>query len=126
MSRLEDLLALPDVSEVTEEVHINEKLGTFTVKPLTEQQLQDYRVRCRKGKKDADIDGNKLNCLIIANHVVDPNLKDADFLSRAGCATAAEFINKKFKAGVTSKICNAILEASEIGDIAEEIEAAKN
>jgi len=124
MSRLQDLLLLPDVSEIKKDIYISKQLGSFVVEPLTEKQLQGYRIRSKK--KDNDIDVNKLNCLVIENHVIDPNLKDADFLEKAKCDTVADFINRKFTAGTTARIVNKIMEISDLSDIDKDIEEAKN
>jgi len=125
MSKLQNLLALPDVSDVQKEVFINEQLGAFIIKPVTERQLQTYRLRSRQGKSDT-IDANRLNCMVIENHVIDPDLRNADFLAEAKCDTASDFINRKFTAGITARIVNEIMEASDLTDVSEDMEKAKN
>jgi len=125
MSKLQNLLALPDVSDIQKEVFINEQLGAFIIKPVTEQQLQTYRLRSRQGKSDT-IDASRLNCMVIENHVVDPDLRNADFLAEAKCGTASDFINRKFTAGITARIVNEIMEASDLTDVSEDMEKAKN
>jgi len=129
MSRTQDFFSRPDVSEITEEVLINKRLGIFTIKPMSEPQFQGYRERCKlkKAKNETEIDHSKLNMLVITNHVIDPNFNDSELLSQAGCATASEFISRKFIIGDVADIAAKILEASGIdGDINEDIEEAKN
>jgi len=132
MSKLQDFLALPDVTDITEEIYINERLGTFTVKPLTEKQWTNYRNRCKGkiNKQGMDFDSGKFNLLIIAGQIVEPNFSDGDFLTKAGCSTASEFITKKFLAGEIADIAEKITKVSgfdpETNDINEDIEEAKN
>jgi len=132
MSRLQDLLALPDVSEFTEEVYVSKRLGTFTVRPMDEKQWSDYRNKSQGkiNKKGMDFDSSKFNMLIITGHVIEPNLADAKFLSDAKCATAGEFITRKFLAGEVQALSDAIVEISGFGaetnDINEEIKEIKN
>lgn len=129
MSRTQDFFSRPNVSEITEEVFINKRLGIFTVKPMTEPQLQGYKARCKtkKGKNETELDQSKLNMLVISNHVIDPNFSDAELLSHAGCTTAADFISRKFVVGDVADIAAKILEISGVDDdINEDIEEAKN
>ena len=125
---LENFLAMPDVSELREEVYINERIGRFVIKPMTEKQWGDYRKRCTKtNSKNVDIDYSKLNLLVISNQVVEPNFADAKFLADVGCTTAAEFISRKFRAGEVQDIADKIVRVSGFeADINEDVETAKN
>ena len=82
MSMLIDFLALPDVTDITEEVYINDRIGTFTVKPMTAEQHADYQKRCviklRKGERDFDT--VKFRLLVVTGQTVKPNFNDAEFL----------------------------------------------
>lgn len=129
MSRLEEFLALPNVTDVVEEIYVNKRLGTFKVKPMTNAQYNEYLARCR-GKytrEGVNFDNGKYNLLIVSNHVVDPDFSNADFLAKAGFSNPRDFINAKFKAGEIQDIAEKIAEISGIGgDIEEKIEEAKN
>jgi len=129
MSKLVDFLALPDVSDITKDVYINERLGTFKIRPMNGPQYSGYQNRCRgKLSKDGvDFDGGKFNMLIIAGQTVEPNFSNSDFLSKAGCANAADFISKKLLAGEISDIAAKIIKESGFdASINEAIEEAKN
>lgn len=129
MSRLQHLLTLPDNSDITEDIYINERLGTFTIKPMSPAQHSNYQKRCMgKTQKDGTaFDGSKFNLLVVVGQTVDPNLSDADFLSQANCVTAQEFVSKKFLAGEISAIASKIIDKSGFDrDINEDIEEAKN
>lgn len=131
MSRLDDFLALPNVADETAEIFINARLGKFIVKPMTVTQHKSYQDQCR-GKMNKDgvkFDGLKFNLLVVANHIIEPNLNDAEFLHRSGYPLARDFISAKFKPGEVVDIANKIIELSGFdldGDINEEIEEAKN
>lgn len=129
MGRLQDFVNLPDVSGITKEIYINERLGTFTVKPMTATQHTSYQNRC-KGKTTKDgtsFDGGKFNLLISAGQIIEPNFSDAEFLSQLGCATASDFMSRKFLAGEIADIAEKIILISGFGtDINEDIEEAKN
>jgi len=129
MSRLDDFLSLPNVTDVVEEVYINKRLGTFKIKPMTNAQYNEYLSRC-KGKytrEGVNFDNGKYNLLIVANHVIDPDFSNAEFLAKVGCQTARDFINAKLKAGEIQDIAEKIAEISGIGgDINEQVEEAKN
>jgi len=129
MSRLQDFLALPDVSGITKEIYINERLGIFTVKPMTEKQWEGYRNRCKGkiNKQGMVFDSGKFNLLIITGQTTDPNFSDVEFLAEAGCETAKDFISKKFLAGEIADIAEKIIDISGFdSDINEDIEKAKN
>jgi len=132
MSDLQDFLALPDVSDITKEIYINEQFGTFKVKPATEEQWSNYRNRCRSkiGKKGVDFNVSKFNLLVVAGHIIEPNFSDAEFLSQVGCSTAGEFIARKFLPGIIQDIADKIAAISgfdaEDNDINEKIEEAKD
>jgi len=127
MSRLQDFLALPKTSEITEEIYVNERIGTLTIKPMTEQQFNNYRQRAKRGKKESEIDLGRFQMLIITGQVIDPNFSDADFLAKAGCSGASDFIAERFLAGEVADVSNKIIKASGFdNDINADLEEIKN
>jgi len=129
MSRLEDFLKFQDVETMTEEIYINERLGTFKVKPLTAAKHNEFRNRClvknRKGETITDL--NKFNLLVITEQTIEPELSKADFLAQANCQSAREFVERKFLSGEIMAIANKILDISGFNiDMEEKIEEAKN
>jgi Phage XkdN-like protein. len=128
-NKLEAFLALPDVANITEDVFINDRLGTFKVKPMTTDAYAAYRKQCTgtAQKGGADFDFGKYQLLIVTGQVVQPNFADADFLGKAGCATAREFVARKFKPGEIAEIAEKINTLSGFNtDDDELIEEAKN
>lgn len=130
MRKLEDFLAMPDVSEMKEEVYINERLGAFIIAPMDDDQVKRYRNKCKIGKNGIEIDNEKFQIALITGQVIEPNFSDAEFLANAKCTTASEFIKRKFKAGEIADIASKITKASgfnkEGKDINDYIEEAKD
>lgn len=127
MTTLEDFLALPDVAN--EQVTVTlKRLGELTVKPMTHDQFASYQARTKLSSKNGvNIDSGKLNLLIVAGQTVKPDFSNADFLAKAGCNTAQEFIKRKFKAGEIAELANKITEISGFDiDFNEQVEEAKN
>ena len=129
MTDLEKFLALPDVNEITEEVFVSERLGKFTVRAMTADEHGNYQKRAMGKilKGGADFDTGKFNLLVAAGQTIKPDFSNAELLKKAGCATAAEFIKRKLKAGEIAELSNKICEISGFeSDINEDVEEAKN
>lgn len=129
MNDLEMFLTLPDVDTIEKEIKVSNRLGTFKIRAMTSEEFSNYQTRCTRkmNKKGVDIDINKLNTLIVAGQVVAPDFSNAEFLKKAGCSTATEFISKKLLIGEITEISKQvqILSGFDV-DINEDIEEAKN
>ena len=130
MTDLENFLELPDVTDITQEIFVNDRLGKMTIKPMTQEQFNDYGKRCKSRinkKGSMDFDSAKFNLLVVAGQQVKPNFNNADLLQKVGCATASEFIERKLLPGEISIISSKIQELSGFDtDINDDIEEAKN
>ena len=129
MSRLEDFLSLPNVADEVKEIYVGKRLGIFKVKPMTIDQHKEYQDRCRGNlnKNGVRFDQSKFNMLIVENQVIDPNFRDAEFLSKTGFSNPRDFIKAKFYPGEVLEIAQKVCEISgfEI-NTNEDIEEAKN
>lgn len=129
MNSLEDFLTLPDVDNIEEEVFVSQRLGKFKIKAMTSDEFSDYQKRCRGkiSKKGANFDLEKFNLLIVAGQVTYPDFNNADFLKKANCNTALEFINKKLLVGEITELSRQIQKLSGFDtDINDDVEEAKN
>lgn len=129
MNDLEKFLTLPDVDTIEKEIFVSERLGTFKIKAMTSEDFASYQTRSTKkvSKKGLDIDINKLNTLIVAGQVVSPDFSNAEFLKKAGCATATEFISRKLLIGEITEISKQVQALSGFDvDINNDVEEAKN
>lgn len=129
MSKLDDFLNLNDVSEIkkTIKVNISGKDLDIVIRAITEAEHTEFQRRSNViNKNKITFDSGKYSNLVLEACIVEPNFKDAEFLKRAGCVTAIDFINKKFPAGVVSDISQKIQELSGFESYEMEIENAKN
>ena len=129
MRELEDFLNLPDVNEITEEVFVSQRLGTFKVRAMTAEEHGEYmkRSKGKLDKKGIEFDNAKFNLLVAAGQTVEPNFANADLLKKTNCATAVEFIKRKLKAGEIAELSQQICKISGFDtDINDDIEEAKN
>ena len=129
MSKLDDFLGLTDVSEVRKVIPINVG-GTvleITIKPVSEEEHSEFQKRCQVfNKNKMTFDTAKYNNLILESCIVEPNFSSEEFLRKAKCQTASEFINKKFPACVVSDIAIEIQKLSGFDSYEMEVENAKN
>lgn len=127
MTDLNEFLSLQDVNDITHDVEIK-RLGKFTVRPMNHEQFSAYQKRARdKGTKGYEFDSGKLNMLIVTGQMVSPDFSNAEFLAKAACATASDFIKKKFKAGEIAELASKITDISGFDvDFDEKVTEAKN
>ena len=130
MNSLEEFLALPDVTEIIEEVFVSKRLGKFKVKAMSQDDFREYQKKAQGkiGKKGVDFDIAKFNLLMVAGQTVYPNFNDAELLKKAGCPNMPELlITKKLLAGEIAELASKIQEISGFdGNLQEDIEEAKN
>lgn len=129
MSKLEDFLGLVDVQSMRKAVkaEIGGKEFEFIVRPLTQDEHSEFQRRCISIGESSNFDIGKYNSLMLDACIVEPNFKDAEFLRKVGCQTAAEFRNRKFPTAVITMLSNEISEMSGFGGtINDDVEAAKN
>lgn len=129
MNDLERFLELPDVSTIEEEVFVSERLGKFKVRAMSADEHGAYQKRCQSkvNKGGIEFDSAKFNILVASGQTVFPDFANAELLKKANCATAAEFIKRKLKAGEIAELAQQICKISGFEeDINEDIEEAKN
>ncbi len=129
MSKLDDFLGLTDVSEIRKEIKVvvGGKELQMTIRPITEDEHAEFQKRCQSFSKNKVIfDSTKYNNMILESCIVEPNFASEDFLKKAKCMTASEFLNKKFPAGTISDIASEIQKLSGFESFDMEIENAKN
>lgn len=129
MSKLDDFLNLNDVCEIKKTIKVN--LGgkelELVIRPITEKEHVEFQRRSNViNKNKITFDSGKYSSLVLEACIVEPNFADAEFLKRANCISASEFINKKFPAGIVSEISKQIENLSGFESYDMEIENAKN
>ena len=129
MSKLEDFLNLNDVSEIKETitVSIGGNALDLVIRPITEAEHTEFQRRSNViSKNKITFDSAKYNSLILEACIVEPNFRSEEFLKKAKCISASEFINRKFPAGVVADITQKIQSLSGFESYDMEIETAKN
>lgn len=100
----------------------------FKIKPMTGGQYSQYqKISLTMKKKSAEFDTKKFNELLCINHTINPNFRDSNTLSQAGCATPEQFLNKYLLAGEISELSEQIRKISGFNENLEDlVEEAKN
>lgn len=129
MKSLDDFLSLPDVEGLETEVFVSKRLGKFKIGALTAEEHSEIMKRAKKVNKkgEFEFDNNIFNSLVISATLISPDFSNAEFLKKAKCNTAKEFIAKKLLPGEIQELANKIVAFSGFDiDINEDIDEAKN
>lgn len=134
MSQLMDFLIENPVDQLTEEVIVSERLKDFpfTIRAVSSDEFADYQTRANKfvgkGKnRRQEYNPKVFNELVVLNHTVEPNFKDAAAIKRAGCLTPSQFLSRVLLAGEMSELSDRILQLSGFDeDINDLVDEAKN
>lgn len=129
MSKLDEFLGLTDISEVrkTIKANVGGKELELVIRPITEDEHTEFQRRSQNiTKNKVTFDAGKYNNLVLTTCIVEPNFSDADFLKKAKCISASDFLNKKFPAGTLQDIASEIQKLSGFESYEMEIENAKN
>lgn len=137
MTTLTEFLLQNPVNDVTDEVAISERLTNsetkqpykFMIKAVTGDEFAEYQKLCltygKKGK--VNFDNNRLNQLLVINHTLDPDFKNAENIKQAGCVTPEQYMKKVLLAGEIINLAQKISELSGFDkEIDELVEDAKN
>lgn len=133
MSSVKDFLLGNPVENIESTVIVSERLREypFTIKPITNEEYQAYTKKATKiitkGKnKGAEFDSKQFNMDVVLNHTVEPNFRDADFISKAGVQNPEQLINKFLLAGEVQELSNSISTLSGFDSLEEKVDDAKN
>lgn len=131
MSDLLNFLIENPVDDVTDTVIVSKRLEKFpfVIRAMSGPEFSDYqRVATQIGKKKkVDFNSKLFNELVVLNHTVEPNFRDAETIKKAGCTTPEQFLYKSLLAGEIAELSNRISALSGFdADMEETIEEAKN
>lgn len=122
MTDLQMFLLDNNVTELKKDIIISDRLKDkpFTIKCISGTDMEAYQKQCitnASNPKKRKIDTAKFNELIIFNHCINPNFKDAEWLAQAGCPTDPRaLLNKCLTAGEILKLSSEIQKLSGFGD----------
>lgn len=111
---LVSFLSQTPVNEMEYEINIPGRLAKFVfkVKPMDHKQFNKYQqiaTSVLPGKnREVKFNVGKFNELVIVNHCVYPNFKEADLLASANVNTPEEYLNKFLLAGEINNLSEEI------------------
>ena len=127
---LTDFLLANPVNNITKEVVVSKRLKDengelfkFKIRPMLQEEYFDYQNQCTTAKKNGKIDFNTklFNQLLILNHVVYPNFRDADFLRNAECMRPEQALNKFLLSGEIQTLAEQIRIVSGFSDSLDDL-----
>ena len=100
--------------DIREEIYVSERFKNagfkFTISAMTGEQFSAYQKEATAiGRhKKVNFDSKRFNELVVINHTVNPNFKDADTIKKAGCQTPEQFLYRSLRAGEVVELANQI------------------
>ena len=131
MSNLMQFLIDNPVDNLTDEVVVSPRLEKFPfkIKGMTGPEFSEYQKLSTKiGRhKKVEFDSKIFNEMVVLNHTLEPNFRDAESIKKAGCQSPEQFLYKSLLAGEIAELAQKISALSGFdADMVEVIEEAKN
>jgi hypothetical protein len=119
------------VDNLTDEVIVSARLAKFPfkIKGMTGPEFSEYQKLSTKisRHKKVEFDSKTFNELVVLNHTLEPNFRDAESIKKAGCQTPEQFLYKSLLAGEINELAQQITALSGFDkDIEDTVEEAKN
>lgn len=111
---LSEFLAANPITGLTAEVYISQRFKEagfpFKITAMTGHQFNDYQKQATAvGRhRKMSFDSTLFNELVILNHCVVPNFKDANEIQAAGCTTPEQYLYSRLLAGEINELSNQI------------------
>ena len=131
MSNLMQFLIDNPVDNLTDNVVVSPRLAKFPfkIKGMTGPEFSEYqKVSTKIGRhKKVEFDSKIFNELVVLNHTLEPNFRDAESIKKAGCQTPEQFLYKSLLAGEIAELSQQISSLSGFDrDMEDTVEEAKN
>lgn len=134
---LQEFLNQNPVDNLTEEVSISDRLKDrdgnlfkFKIQVMDADQHEEYRklaTAINIKKKTADFNLQKFYALMVINHTIEPNFKDAESIKKMGCMNPEQYLKKVLLAGEIETLAKEIQSLSGFNKNFEElVEEVKN
>lgn len=133
--QLSEFLVKNPVNNLTKEVYVSDRFVDengnklpFKIKAMSGDAYASYRKEAlRITKSGADFDTKRFNELVVINHTIDPNFRDAEAINAAGCVTPEQYMYRSLLAGEIDALAAKISELSGFNVTIEEAkETVKN
>ena len=132
MNALQQFLLQSNVDNLTKVINLGGRMKDHpvTIKALNGNQYNTFQQVCIENPnspKKRNFNTKKFHELICVECLVEPNLKDAEFIQAAGVPDSARLLYKCFLAGEIASIAENVLKLSGFdADVEEEMEEVKN
>lgn len=114
------------IETLQQEVSLGGRLKDFTfkIRPMSAKQFYKYQqiATTIKGKNSVDFNTDRFNELVILNHVIEPNFRNAELVSSMNVSTPEELLNKYFLGGELVTLAEKISEISGFDKTDKELE----
>lgn len=113
-----------------EEFTLSERLKDykFVIRPLSNPEYQEILDQCVKfdSKGKVNMNTKLMGIKLIESACVDPDFRNAEFISASGCMTPMNVINKTLLPGEIQELSNRIQKLSGFTTFDEDVTEAKN
>lgn len=129
VTTLSQFLAENPVDGITEEVYVSKRFKDagfkFKIKAMSGQDFASYqRQATAVGRhKKVNFDSALFNELVVLNHTIEPNFKDAALISSVGCTSPEQFLYTRLKAGEIVDLSSMI---SKLSGFDEELDSLRD
>ena len=130
---LSQFLADNPVNNLTAEIYVSERFKKagfpFKIRAMSGQEFSSYQKQATAvGRhKQINFDNQLFNELVVLNHCVVPNFKDAAEISSVGCSSPEQFLYSRLLAGEIVELAQQIVKLSGFDqDIDGQVEEVKN
>lgn len=121
ISTLQAFLIQAAREQQEQEVSVSRRFGQkFKIRALSMGEWEEIQKRSTDPDGARRVDSLGMLRRAAIEGCVDPNYKDAEFISGLGVNTPTEALNKTLKAGEIVKLANAVLKFSGFGESVEE------
>lgn len=92
-------------TNITEKIWVSPRFKEhgfqFTISAMTGDQFSAYQKEATVVGRHRNVafDSKRFNELVVINHTLEPNFRDASAISQAGCQTPEQYMYRSLKAG---------------------------
>ncbi len=110
MSTLSDFLLAHPVAGMEKEVYLSPRLADhpFRIAAMDGDEVSGYLGICRLPQAGGGFDTQRFQMMVVVNHTLEPDFRDANLLERGGCQRPEDFVNKHLLAGEISALAREI------------------
>lgn len=110
MSGLRGFLLANPVGELEKEIILSRRLADhpFRISSMNAEEVEAYLQTARAQGKGGHVNGHCFQMLMVLNHTLEPDFRDAGLLDEAGCVRPEDFVNQHLLAGEIASLARQI------------------